>query len=171
MKDIATKGIMFAALAFLVTGLSVPAAAQLPGNPSQFCKQEIEPEFQSIGLTLPHSTCVTLLTGADDGNVSLCKFMTDIGVNPSYGQCVSGKISATTLYQEFYNYLIDNNAPSNVIEAFVGFGLVWEEITGRSLGVDFGPTGTSLLVFASLLAGWIVVKRYRGKVRSAQYGC
>ena len=175
MKSIAKEGIIVAAFALLITGLSQPAAAQIPGgSPSQYCKQQIEPAFQGVGLPLPHSTCVTLLNGADDGNVSMCKWASDIGAIPSngYGKCVSGTTDPSVVFQGIYNVLVAHGATSAQITEFNSFLTYWEEATGRTVVINYyGPTGISLAVFAALLVGWFMMKRHRGKVRSALYGC
>ena len=167
MRNILKSGFIVAALGFLALGLSQPAAAAPQVNPSQYCSQEVEPALQSVGLPMSHSTCVTLFTGADQGNVSVCKWARDIGAIPAngYGQCVSTK-DPTAVFNAIYQELLANNASAGQIDTLYEVFYTWEQVTGQTI-FPFGPTTISLAAFAILLGGWVLLNRQRGKVRSA----
>jgi len=142
---------------FLTIGFSQTAAAQPPPglNPSQFCMDVAEPFFQQANMPLSHPTCVTLVNNANGGDVAACKWALDVGViaTNEYGQCVSTGIP--NLEIRIFQALIARGINAN--DLFVAFFVF------TTFGADFGPTGLSVAVFASLLAGWLIMRYYRRK--------
>lgn len=96
MKKLVNTMVMIGVLALIVIGFAQTAAAQPPPpapgtSPSQYCKQVLEPFFQGIDITVSHSTCVTLVNGADGNAVGICKLLRDNGQidDNQLGECIS----------------------------------------------------------------------------------